>query len=417
MRIESVSIRNIKGIEAMDFALGSINILTGDNGTGKTSVLDAIRAVFEGGHDPALLRNGAEAGSISLAISDGHTITKTVTEKTSTLTVKSADGSVVSAPKKFVEQLADGFSYDPLAFLAAKPKDRLAFLLSAMPLYFTPEEVEAQCGVRPAKQLDIDGLAAFRAGIYEQRAAVNSQMKNIDGTIVTLKKSLPESTDDEAVAKAAELRAKRDELIASKERVVFGHANAGQGRIDQLRRDFEIAVQAIRDETAVLIQRETAATGAELTTVDHELGRVEALAEQAARAKQTAESIATLRSEAKALAGSALKMTSQIEALDALKKRKLRELPIDGVEPRDGEIYYNGVPLDHVNTQQQVFLAFQLASLRPGKLGFMICDHSEAIVGENWDEFLAGAAASKYQVVAARAVAGELLQIKQERAE
>lgn len=412
MRIESVSIRSIKGIEALDFELGSVNILSGDNGTGKTSVLDAIRSIFEGGHDPALLRNGAESGYVAIRLSDGHQITKTVTEKGSVLAVKSEDGSVVPAPKRFVEQLAEGFAYDPLAFLAAKPKDRLAFLLKAMPIYFTPEEVEALVGARPAKQLDIDGLAAFRQGIYERRTAVNLQMKNLDGTITTLQQSLPAEIDECASVTVGELRAKRDAALAAKEQAIATLRGKAAERIEELRREFESAAEAIRSSCNEAVAAEHSAVDAEIATIDHDLGRAEAAAEHATRAKQTILSIADFRAQSKALVGEALELSRQIEAIDTLKKRKLSELPIEGVEPRDGEIYYNGVPLDHVNTQQQVFLAFQVASLLPGKLGFMICDHSEAIVGENWDEFLAGAKRSKYQVVAARATAGEPLSVK-----
>ena len=413
MRIESVSIRNIKGIEVLDFELGSVNILSGDNGTGKTSVLDAIRSIFEGGHDPALLRNGAESGYVAIRLSDGHHIIKTVTEKGSTLCVKSEDGSVIPAPKRFVEQLAEGFAYDPLAFLAAKPKDRLAFLLKAMPIYFTPEEVEAQVGARPAKQLDIDGLAAFRQGIYERRAAVNSQMKNLDGTITTLQQSLPAEVDDQAADYITYLRGQRDVLVqarADAKNAIVGQANA---EIEALREAYEASVVKIRQAADAKVAEEVSAINAELSTLDHDLGEAEAVAEQATRAKQTKASILEFRAQSKALVGEALELSRQIEAIDALKKRKLSQLPIEGVEPRDGEIYYNGVPLDHVNTQQQVFLAFQVASLLPGKLDFMVCDHCEAIVGENWDEFLAGAKRSKYQVVAARATAGEPLAVTQ----
>jgi hypothetical protein len=412
VKIESVSIRNIKGIEALDFALGSVNVLSGDNGTGKTSVLDAIRSIFEGGHDPALLRNGTEIGCVSLTLSDGHTIKKTVTDNGSTLSVKSADGSVIPAPKKFVEQLAEGFSYDPLAFLAAKPKDRLAFLLSAMPIYFTPEEVEAQCGVRPAKQLDIDGLAAFRQGIYDARAKVNLQMKNLDGTIVTLKKSLPESTDEEAAVKVDGLKTRQLALVSQKSSAIYGIKEKERKSLADLEAEFRRRSADIIGASEASIASECAAIDAELETVAHDLGAAESVAEQALRAKQIQASIAEFRAQSKALVAEGLKATERIEALDALKRKKLSDLPVAGVEPRDGEIYYNGVALDHVNTQQQVFLAFQLASLRPGQLGFMLCDHAEAIVGENWGEFLAGAEQSGYQVVVARAVAGEPLAIK-----
>ena len=52
LRIESVEIKNIKGIASATFGLGTLTVIRGANGTGKTSILDSIATIFDGGHDP-----------------------------------------------------------------------------------------------------------------------------------------------------------------------------------------------------------------------------------------------------------------------------------------------------------------------------------------------------------------------------
>src|SRR5438270_7793157 len=75
MKLEKVQIESIGGIEYLEFPTSAALIeVTGDNGVGKSSVLNAIRCVVEGGHDPALLRLGAKKGVVRLLLDDGTTI-------------------------------------------------------------------------------------------------------------------------------------------------------------------------------------------------------------------------------------------------------------------------------------------------------------------------------------------------------
>lgn len=412
MKIQSVAITNLKGIASLRFEVGALTVIAGENGVGKTSILDALRTVFEGGHDPALVRNGADKGSIVIDLSTGHQITKTITAKSYTLKVASPDGSIVPAPAKFVERLAAGFAYDPLAFLDAPPKKRLEYLLSAMPLYWTAEEIEAAGGGRPAGQLDIEGLDAYRAGVYERRRVVNAQIKEFDGTVAALSGSLPEAVDGMAQARVVELREKwaaiQDE---GRERAaVIAQWEADEMR--QIREEMEARMNDVRTLAAKQKAEIASEIAALAETVSHDLGEAEAIAKLAVQAEQTRANIETFRARSKALVSEQLALAAQLEAIDSIKKRKLDSAAIPGVETRDGEIRYNGVPLDHVNTQQQYFLAFQLAALKAGELGFMICDHGEAIVGENWAEFCDAAKASGYQVIVARAEHGGPLKIE-----
>lgn len=63
MRIAKISIKNVLGIEELEIdSPGALTVIEARNGRGKSSTMEAIRAVVDGGHDASLLRHGAEQG-------------------------------------------------------------------------------------------------------------------------------------------------------------------------------------------------------------------------------------------------------------------------------------------------------------------------------------------------------------------
>ena len=58
LRIAHLKISNILGIDELEFSPAGFNDIRGKNGTGKTSVLEAIKAATGKGHDATLLRKG-----------------------------------------------------------------------------------------------------------------------------------------------------------------------------------------------------------------------------------------------------------------------------------------------------------------------------------------------------------------------
>ena len=140
-RIQQIEISNILGTEHASFAPGTLTVITGRNGSGKSSLIDALTSVFDGGHNPALLRRGAKKGSILLTLDDGTQIAKAVTATRSEVVVTDPKGRPVSSPQTFIRSLAESLAVDPARLLAAKPKDLMAILLEVMPVSFEPAEI------------------------------------------------------------------------------------------------------------------------------------------------------------------------------------------------------------------------------------------------------------------------------------
>jgi recombinational DNA repair ATPase RecF len=133
MKINSVTIRNVLGIEQLSFEAGRFNEISGRNGSGKTSVLQAIIAGIQGGSLATLLRDGATEGEIVLDLDDGMSIRRRITDKGATVTVKQG-GVTMPKPQDIINRLADMLSVNPVDFLLADKKERAKVLLETMPI-------------------------------------------------------------------------------------------------------------------------------------------------------------------------------------------------------------------------------------------------------------------------------------------
>ncbi|KKL28005.1 hypothetical protein LCGC14_2379460, partial [marine sediment metagenome] len=90
VKIDKVSIRNIANIADFRFSLGPVNVVSGKNGAGKSSIIAAISAALRGGSHNGLLRRGSSKGEVVLTLDrDGVpvVVTRRFSKKPSVLEV------------------------------------------------------------------------------------------------------------------------------------------------------------------------------------------------------------------------------------------------------------------------------------------------------------------------------------------
>jgi hypothetical protein len=148
-RVVRLQAENFKRLKAVDIAPeGDVVLLTGANGQGKSSVIDALWAALGGRAAMAGLdrpvREGADRASVSVDLGD-LVVTRRWTGGRSTVTVTTADGvKYPGGADEVLKTLAGKVGFDPLAFINAGPSDQMAMLLGVVDLPFRPEEVAAQ---------------------------------------------------------------------------------------------------------------------------------------------------------------------------------------------------------------------------------------------------------------------------------
>lgn len=418
MRIQHVKISNILGITELELTPQGYTQISGPNGTGKTSVLEAIKAALGVGEDATLLRNGAERGEVVLVLDDGTEIRKAVSQAGARTTVKGPDGKPLPKPAAVIQGLADVLSVNPVDFLLAKPKERVRVLLESMPLSADVERLQQLSGVQVEADPGAHALTVIeevRKQVYDDRTGTNRAVKEKEVTISHLRQALPEAPGgvegDEATLQAEidAAAAARDTTLERIRKKLDGLTAEAQQKIDEIKAESQRQIDAVKAELAE--QSAKAAAAREKAIAAHAdatqpktaaLATLRANRDAVARRKGTLETITKLETELEALRQDAARQTQALDDIDAYKVELLQSLPIPGIEVRDGELYVDGVLLDRVNTARQVRIAVDLAKLRAGDLAVACVDRIEALDKESREALRKGALEAGLQLFVTR---------------
>lgn len=184
MKITKLCIRNYRGIEDLDMAVAPGGVVAkGGNARGKSTVLKAIRSVLEARDVGAdAIRIGTEKAEILIDLDDIR-VRRAITPKASTLTVEKA-GMKASKPTAFLKELLGTPSLDPLDLYLAKPKERRALILSALPVTVTREQMTRYApDLAPDFSVDGHGLEVIeraRDFYYSERTAANKDAEDAE---------------------------------------------------------------------------------------------------------------------------------------------------------------------------------------------------------------------------------------------
>ncbi|MBL7997718.1 MAG: AAA family ATPase, partial [Candidatus Kapabacteria bacterium] len=372
-------ILNILGHDQLEFNAGRYNLITGANGTGKTSVMEALKAVFTGGHDATLKRNGAESGEIVLVLDDDTIITKKVDADDSQTKV-SKDGRSVKSPMTHLKQLFDGYSLNPAGFLLATDKQRLEMLLQTVPTRVGAQQLYDATGELFNGDIEpnaIEVIQALRDNYYTARRDVNRDAKQIQGTIEQMQSTLIDVSDlsrESMEQVEAEIQRAYDTRTES----LAALAREKEVELAELNRKYELkttAVQVQAEEVLVPLSQKKAALQA--TWKVH-------IEQENARKR-----IAELEAQCAKLNSESELHTQRITKLDALNRELLDHMPVNGMSIVDGVIHLDGVPFERVNTARQVQFALQLAVIRARQkdLSLVCMDGMELLSTEAFSAF------------------------------
>lgn len=413
MQISKLTIRNILGLEHLEVQPGQFNEISGPNGTGKTSVLEAIKAALKSGHDATLLRKGADNGEVVLVLDNGDQIRKRVTPSRSSFDVTQG-GNKTSKPADVIKQLTDLLSINPVDFLRAPKKDRVRVLLETMPLEADIEHlqkisripVDAQPGVHA-----LDVINAVRKQVYDDRTGTNRAVTEKKATINQMNLALPDApagvngSEDEITDQLNAATAAKDAELDRIRNKLDGIRKESQQKLDAIRADAQAKIDAIKEEAAqaaeeekarlaeiegkagMQSQRTVAKFNEETAPHKEALAIIRANRENVAKREQGLATVKKLEEELGDLEADSAAQTKAIQDIDAYKEQLLDSLPIPGLMVKDGEIYRDDVHFDRLNTAQQVQIAVEIAKLRAGDLGLICVDGLELLDKEAFEEF------------------------------
>lgn len=463
--LKSIELRNVHGIRYLKMDLGQITIIRGANGTGKSSIIDGIVGTFRGGYDPAWVRDpdapgagsiiigepplekkalGAAKGRSTITLSDGSYIVRNADreQKSSEVKYYSASGEELGG-QRVLEQLAPVAAFDPVSFLRAEPKERQKIIMKFLRAEITEKELQEAVGddwfLTHFKASDgaFANIDRIEKAARERRTLVGREKTSVEKTVENLQGGVPTINQDsaqvkrsaeEAQAQAQLIRREYDAALASvsaealKERQrVWSETDSESAAVDAwLRAEIALLEEKARTKKAEIGNKREVQIAAvmenaqkadeyvrqkyeePLSIAEEEHRRAKDALDTYNRADGLRLHLAQERERYEGLLKEHNALESVIADLIALRKKKMENVPIPGLEMRDGVIRYDGLPLDGaINVAKQIELALQIAALSTKTEGipFMILDEAEHLDNGTLERFLEAAVSAGFQVV------------------
>jgi DNA repair exonuclease SbcCD ATPase subunit len=362
VRLEILDFKRISAV-AIDADSGNPIILSGDNGQGKSSCLDAIEWALTRSGTEQPIRNGAESTTVALTLSDGATRTYTVKRKqkgsNAYLDITSEDGSKMPSPQKFLDAMIGNLAFDPEAFTRLKPKEQADALRLAVGLDTSDLDQaykEAFAARTEANRAKDNAEKIFKA--CPVVAGAPREKQSAAGLIAERDKLNAEIRTAEA---AAELLEETQEcIVAQHEKIATLEAQLQQARayLAKLQQDNEQQEASCRDREAATAghQAKVAAIDAALTNLDAANSEIDAhnRALDDRRAKEEAYRNALKR---------ATDLDAEVKRIQAEKEARIAaaKFPVPGLAIEDDTVKVNDVPFSDLNTAERIKVSTLIA--------------------------------------------------------
>lgn len=201
MKISKIRIKNLYGIEQLELDGKSIE-LTGTNGIGKSSVIDAIRlALTNNSKRKTIVRNGEKEGSIYIETDTGLKIDrKKRTDKSDYKSIKDENGNEINSPEAFLKDIFTPLQLEPVEFLTMSEKDQNKLLLNLIEFnqdkiqYITEKFGPINWVDYSNSILEILTEIQDKDGkFYQDREEINRNIRNGNAVINDIVKDIPEN--------------------------------------------------------------------------------------------------------------------------------------------------------------------------------------------------------------------------------
>lgn len=446
LRVVLLRVHNVLGAEDAEIEPGQVTIIEGKNGSGKTSRIEAFKAVLKGGHDATLLRKGAESGEIVMVLSDGVEIRKRIGADKSDTLVTHPEFGKLSKPASYLDGLRDAFAVNPVDFLTAKPETRVKLLLDAIPLTVNPIDLAGivdYCTTKPdLSRHALPVLAEIEKDLRDQRTGINRAAKDKRSTIEELVKALPpesNAADSKTILDSveleysdfrtncetakAEIQKEANSLVSAlddeKRKALDGLIIKRDDELEEIRGRYGRLADDVRGGISQRIQLVSDAVGKELDTLaqnratktqqfESALATARANAETYIKAQGARDHIKRMEDGAATLEADSEALSTALTELDNVRGNLLEKLPIKGVTVSDGDMFVDGVAFDRVNESKRVRLAFEVAGLRSGNLPFMVIDGAERCDSSTLEQIAELAVEKRLQLVLSKVTDGPL---------
>lgn len=464
MRTTKIKIKNLFGISETELDGRNIEI-TGTNGVGKTSVIDALRyALTNQSERNLIVRNGEKEGEILIETDTGLLINRRKrTEQADYKSVKE-NGKEVMSPESFLKQLFTPLQLDPVAFTLMNEKEKNRAILDLVQFEWDLNYIQYKFGEIPS-WINFDqnilqvlyDMQSDNGQWFKERQEINRDIRNNQAFIEDIAKDIPanyqadkwEAYDlGEAYKKLERIKEHNSRIERAK--LFKDNYNA---KIRQFEADKMIEISS--EEKAIATERESLMSSIErmkaeikaaedkLGTLDSKLKDKKALAESRYNEKKakldsdmlTADEYINKEpiscDELQAEISNAEEMKKHLNEYNRMKKmqedlenlksvseeytRKIElartlpgeiletaTIPIAGFTVKDGIPLINGLPVSNLSEGEQLSLCVDVAISKPNGLQIILIDGTEKLSAENREKLYSKCREKGIQFIATR---------------
>lgn len=259
MNITKIMIKNLFGISEYE-ADGKSVELGGENGAGKTSVIDAIRYALTNKSDrDYIVKNGATEGEILIETDSGLRIDRKKRNNMADYKSVKRNGTEVASPESFLKDIFTELQLSPVEFMNMDKKQQNRILLDLIEFDWDLQWIREKFGELPP---DIDygqniltvlnDIQAENGPYYMNRREIDRNIRNKQAFVEDIGQTLPsgytsdkwENADLGAKYRAIETIRKENETIEKAKALVENKNN----KVRKFEADREISIAALDRE-------------------------------------------------------------------------------------------------------------------------------------------------------------------------
>lgn len=429
MHVLSFVAENFKKLRIVEIEpKGRLIQITGKNGQGKTSALDALWAALAGKKaiPDKPVRKGADKSRLTVYLGDAKTGKREIGlrriidgNRTTTIQLENSDGTKYSSPQAMLDDLMGELTFDPLEFIGMTPKAQVETLRKVVKI-----------------DENLDALDEQIKADYAQRTEVNREIAKLEAEIggMVVQEGLPkEKIDDAALmqqfSEVGERNKAIEEVRSAKSKLGYERTEAERrlqsqkesiekqaAEIERMAKelaDKKEQMKVLIDGRATLQEKLDAATAAfneapepaylDTAKLTAELQQAQSTNREIDRRNRRAEVQAKLDERRK----EAAKLTRDMERSAERKRSAIAnaKMPVEGLtfsDDGDSTVLFNGIPLTQMGEGEQIKISARIAMASNPKLRILRILHGEALDEDGLAVLAQIAEENDYQIWMAR---------------
>ena len=199
--IKRIEIKNWLGIKELQFSPGKINKVSGDSGSGKTSLVEALEKQFTNvNRRTEVIRHDEAESEIFVELDDGIQITRKIRDDKAPYLKVKHDSKSVASTEAFLKKLVGGDIFRPIEFVQKSAAEQTKDILNMLEIAWTVEDIKSWFGEMPEADYNLhilQFLKQIETGYYTERTSINGEINLLKANIEGIKRDLPPNYDGE----------------------------------------------------------------------------------------------------------------------------------------------------------------------------------------------------------------------------